>query len=285
MLNLCLAIIMFGVALNLTKEDFTSLLRSPKSALIGILSQFLILPFITFLLIISLEPQPSIALGMMLVAACPGGNISNFMVSLAKGNVALSVSLTAFSTLAALLLTPLNFGFWASLYEPTAAMMRQVSIDGAEVLKVILLSLVLPLIFGMLLRQKKPQTAALLQKWLKPLSIIIFVAFVVIAFSNNMSIFLEFFQLIVYLVLIHNGLAFISGYGLSTLFKLSDEDRKSITIETGIQNSGLGLLIIFTFFDGLGGMAMITAWWGIWHIVSGLILSSYWSGKTSWQSA
>jgi BASS family bile acid:Na+ symporter len=284
-LNLCLAIIMFGVALNLTKADFTSLLKSPKSALIGIFSQFIALPLITYLLIISLEPQPSIALGMMLVAACPGGNISNFMVSLAKGNVALSVSLTAFSTLAALLLTPLNFGFWASLYEPTAAIMRQVSIDGAEVLKVILLSLVLPLIFGMLLRQKKPQTAALLQKWLKPLSIIIFVAFVVIAFSNNMSIFLEFFQLIVYLVLIHNGLAFISGYGLSTLFKLSDEDRKSITIETGIQNSGLGLLIIFTFFDGLGGMAMITAWWGIWHIVSGLILSSYWSGKTSWQSA
>ena len=285
MLNLCLAIIMFGVALNLTKEDFTNLLKSPKSALIGILSQFIALPLITFLLIITLEPQPSIALGMMLVAACPGGNISNFMVSLAKGNVALSVSLTAFSTLAALLLTPLNFGFWASLYGPTAEIMRQVSIDGIEVVKVIVLSLVLPLIFGMYLRQRNPQMADLLQKWLKPLSIIIFVAFVVIAFSNNMSIFLEFFQLIVYLVLIHNALAFISGYGLSTLFKLSDEDRKSITIETGIQNSGLGLLIIFTFFDGLGGMAMITAWWGIWHIISGLILSSYWSGKTSWQSA
>lgn len=276
---------MFGVALNLTREDFTSLLKSPKSAVIGIFSQFVALPLITFLLIMALEPKPSIALGMMLVAACPGGNISNFMVSLAKGNVALSVSLTAFSTLAALLLTPINFGFWANLYEPTAEIMRQVSIDGVEVIKVICLSLVLPLIFGMLLRQRKPNIADILQKWLKPLSIVIFVAFVAIAFSNNMSIFLEYFQLIVYLVLLHNGLAFLSGYSLSTLFKLSDEDRKAITIETGIQNSGLGLLIIFTFFDGLGGMAMITAWWGIWHIVSGLILSSYWSGKTRLQSA
>ncbi len=276
---------MFGVALNLNTEDFTSLLKSPKSALVGILSQFVALPFITFILIITLEPQPSIAMGMMLVAACPGGNISNFMVSLAKGNVALSVSLTAFSTLAALLLTPLNFGFWASLYGPTAEIMRQVSIDGIEVTKVVLLSLVLPLILGMVIRKRKPKTADVLQKWLKPLSILIFVAFVVIAFSNNMSIFLDYFQLIVYLVLIHNALAFISGYGLSTIFKLSDEDRKSITIETGIQNSGLGLLIIFTFFDGLGGMAMITAWWGIWHIISGLLLSGYWSGKTSLQSA
>jgi BASS family bile acid:Na+ symporter len=220
----------------------------------------------------------------MLVAACPGGNISNFMTSLAKGNVALSVSLTAFSTIAALVMTPFNFAFWASLYPPTAELLKIVTLDSFEVMKVILLTLALPLLLGMFFRAKKETLALKLQNWLKPLSIIIFVAFVIIAFSNNMNIFLEYFHLIIFLVLIHNGIAFLSGYTLATLFGLEEDDRKSITIETGIQNSGLGLLLIFSFFDGLGGMAMITAWWGIWHIISGLILGAFWSRQARLQA-
>ncbi len=275
---------MFGVALDLKVSDFKRLTKSPKPALVGIASQFLLLPFLTFLLILVVKPQASIALGMMLVAACPGGNISNFMTSFAGGNVALSVSLTAFSTLGALFMTPINLTLWASLYQPTNELLKTVSLDGWELAKTILLILGIPLVIGMLVRSRNEKLAFSLKKWLRPLSVIIFVAFVAIAFYKNRDLFIEYFQYLVYIVLLHNALAFLTGYSLATIFKLDSEDRKSITIETGIQNSGLGLILIFGFFDGLGGMAMIAAWWGIWHIISGLCLSTYWSRATSLQS-
>ncbi len=268
------------MALEVRLDDFKRLWQMPKSAIAGILAQFVALPFITFLLVILLDPQPSIALGMMLVAACPGGNISNFMTAFGKGNVALSVSLTAFSTMAAALLTPLNFGFWASQYPPTAQLLRTVVVDGQSLVLVIALTLIVPLFLGMWFRHRFQKQALQLKKWIKPISIVIFIAFVALAFTNNMDIFLNYFHLIVYLVLLHNGLAFLCGNFMARLFNLSRYDRRAVTMETGIQNSGLGLLLIFSFFDGLGGMAMITAWWGIWHIISGLLLSTYWSRRT-----
>jgi bile acid:Na+ symporter, BASS family len=271
---------MFGVALDLRVTDFIRLTKMPKPAVVGIFSQFLVLPFLTFLLVIVIEPQPSIAMGMIIVAACPGGNISNFMTSLAGGNVALSVSLTAISTVAAIFMTPFNLSFWAGLYPPTAQILTAVSIDTFEIFQTIVLILAIPLVIGMLVRHYYGKTAEKLMKWLKPLSMIIFVAFVVIAFSNNIAIFLEYFHFLVLIVFSHNALALSCGYLMATIFGLSDDDRKSITIETGIQNSGLGLLLIFSFFNGLGGMAMIAAWWGIWHIISGLTIGMIWSRVT-----
>jgi len=118
--NLTLSLIMFGVALDIKMSDFTNLLKSPKPVIVGIISQFILIPFVTFLMIIIIKPYPSVALGMIMVAACPGGNISNFMTKLAGGNAALSVSLTAFASVAALIMTPLNFAIWGSFYEPTS---------------------------------------------------------------------------------------------------------------------------------------------------------------------
>jgi BASS family bile acid:Na+ symporter len=126
-LNFCLAIIMFGVALELRVEDFKRVFYNPKSSLVGLLSQFILLPALTFVLIIILEPSPSLALGMILVSCCPGGNISNFMTHLARGNSALSVSLTAVGTVLAILATPFNFELWGSLYPPTASILKSVS--------------------------------------------------------------------------------------------------------------------------------------------------------------
>lgn len=276
---------MFGVALDVQVDDFKRLLKAPKSAVVGVISQFLVLPFVTYLLVVVLKPQPSVALGMMLVAACPGGNISNFMTSLAGGNIALSVSLTAFSTIGALIMTPINLTFWASLYAPTNELLNAVSLDPIELTKTIVLILGVPLILGMVVRRNYYQLSLVLKKWLRPISLIIFIFFVLIAFYKNRDLFLEYFQYIVYIVLFHNAVALLTGYSIASLFKLSLEDKKSITIETGIQNSGLGLLLIFTFFEGLGGMAMITAWWGIWHIIAGLFVGTIWSRKMNLESA
>jgi BASS family bile acid:Na+ symporter len=279
LLNLCLAIVMFGVALDIKPGDFKNLITNPKATLLGIFSQFILLPALTFGLILLINPYPSIALGMIMVAACPGGNISNFMTNLSGGNAALSVSLTAFATFAAIFMTPINLQFWGSLYQPTQQILETVSIDPVQIFKTIALILGVPLLLGMWWRQYRPVMAQRMSKWLKPLSILIFLGFIAAAFAVNFEIFLETIHLVVVIVFIHNGIALGSGYLLARSFSLPKADCKTLTIETGIQNSGLGLLLIFTFFDGLGGMALVAAWWGLWHIISGLTLSFFWSGK------
>lgn len=280
-LNLSLGLIMFGVAINLTIADFKRVVTQPKSVLIGIASQFLLLPALTFLLILLIQPKASFALGMMLVAACPGGNISNFMAAKAGANTALSVTLTAVSSLACVIATPLNLALWAQLYEPTQQLFKQVSLNFYELLQTITTLLIIPILLGMALRHFKPRWADRLHPILHFTSILIFSAIVLMAFKANFDLFLKYIHLVVFLVFLHNALALIGGYQLATLAKLGMPERKSIAIETGIQNSGLGLILIFAFFDGLGGMAIVAAWWGIWHIVSGLGLSFYWDRKRS----
>lgn len=276
-LNLSLGFIMFGVAMNLRVDDFIRVIRNPRPALVGMVSQFLLLPALTFLLILIIQPRPSFALGMMLVAACPGGNISNFMTAMARGNTALSVSLTAVSSTFAIIMTPINISLWGSMYGPTATILTEVSLDFWDLLKTITTLLLVPIILGMLLRKWKSVIADRLHPIMHYSSIAIFIAIVIMAFGANFDLFLSYIHLVVLLVLVHNAIALVAGYNLGALFKLQQQDRRSIAIETGIQNSGLGLILIFGFFDGLGGMAIVAAWWGIWHIISGLSLAYFWS--------
>ena len=276
-LNITLAIIMFGVALGITINDFKRLFKNPKILFTGIISQFILLPLVTFIFIKLVNPMPSIALGMMMVAACPGGNISNFMTQMAKGNAALSVSLTAFATLVSLVMTPFNLHFWGNLYAPTAEILQTVKLDPAQLIKLVVLILGLPLIAGMLVRKYYEKTALKLSKFLKPISLIIFMLFIVIAFYDNYNIFINYIHYVLLLVIAHNLLALATGFYFAKLMKLSYKDQKTLSIETGIQNSGLGLLLIFTFFHGLGGMALLVAFWAIWDIFSGIALAFYWS--------
>lgn len=279
LLNICLAIIMFGIALEIRTEDFKILIQNPKPALLGLLSQFLVLPFLSYILILILQPQPSIALGMILVAACPGGNISNFMSHLAKANAALSVGLTSIATFLSLVMTPLNFKIYGSLYEPSAQLLTSIELNFLDVSKVVLLIILIPLALGLFVQKRFPNLAKKMAPYFRIGSILIFIAFVVIAFSKNFQLFLDYIHLVIGLVFIHNLLALGTGYSVASLGGLVQRDRRTLAIETGIQNSGLGLVFIFAFFDGMGGMALVAAWWGIWHIVSGLSLASFWSRK------
>lgn len=276
-LNITLAIIMFGVALGITIDDFKRLFQNPKIVFTGIISQFILLPFVTFIFIKLVNPMPSIALGMMMVAACPGGNISNFMTQMAKGNSALSVSLTAFATLVSLVMTPFNLSFWGNMYAPTAEILQTIELDPMELVKLVTLILGIPLILGMLVRKYKPELSVKLSKILKPISLIIFMLFIVIAFYDNINIFINYVHYVLILVIAHNLLALLLGFYFAKAMKLSYKDQKTLSIETGIQNSGLGLLLIFSFFHGLGGMALLVAFWAIWDIFSGLVLASYWA--------
>lgn len=276
-LNVTLAIIMFGVALGITIDDFKRLFKNPRILFTGIISQFILLPFITFIFIKLVNPMPSIALGMMMVAACPGGNISNFMTQMAKGNSALSVSLTAFATLISLVMTPFNLEFWGNLYAPTAQILQKVELNPWELAKLVTLILGIPLILGMLFNKYYKTLAKKLAKILKPISLIIFIIFIVIAFYDNFDIFVNYVEYVLILVVAHNLIALLTGFYFAKAMKLSYKNQKTLSIETGIQNSGLGLLLIFSFFNGLGGMALLVAFWAIWDIISGLLLATYWS--------
>ncbi len=291
-LNIVLAVVMFGVALGIKPKTFVDILKSPKSVLIGILCQLLLLPALTFLLTITFKNwlTPMISLGMILVASCPGGNISNFITSLSRGNTELSVSLTAFNTAACVFTTPLNFAFWGNMYINFAGkrdmVLPELHIPLSDVFTTIVILLGIPLILGVLCSQYLPKVAKALKKPMQYLSIAFFVAMVLIAFGGNFGVFIKCIQYIFLIVLVHNLLALGIGFATSTLFKTGYKDRRTITIETGIQNSGLGLALLLNpnifnpeIWANNGGMLVITAWWGVWHIISGLTLAWIWRAR------
>jgi bile acid:Na+ symporter, BASS family len=280
-LDITIAFIMFGVALGLKPQNFKAVITRPRATFIGVFSQFFLMPAMTYFLIRIIEPSASVAMGMILVAACPGGNISNFITALAKGNAELSVSLTGIADLSAIIMTPINFAFWASLYSTTSEVAIPITIEPLLMLKTIVILLGIPTVLGMLVAAKLPKLTDKIIKPIKILSIIIFMGYIVGALSLNFEFFLDYIHLIFLIVLAHNALALATGFSMAKLFRLSDKDTRTITIETGIQNSGLGLVLIFTpsLFNGLGGMAFIAAWWGVWHIISGLTIGYLWSKK------
>jgi len=289
-LNVALALIMFGVALDIKVEHFQDILKRPKSFLVGFISQTFLLPTFTFLLVLLLNPTPTVALGMILVAACPGGNISNFVSSISRGNIALSVSLTAASTSAAVFFTPFNFAFWGNIYinfynkHEAAGLLRPLVIDKVQMFQTVFILLGIPVIVGLFVAKKFPLLTKKIQKPINRGSLLFFILMVITMLSANFAQFTSYVHLVFLIVLLHNGLALSTGYFFSKIMSLPLADQRTIAIETGIQNSGLALALMFNpkIFPPemeLGGMAIIAAWWGIWHIISGLSIAFIWSRK------
>ncbi len=285
-MNIAIAFIMFGVALGIRPRHFKDLAMSPKPAIVGIISQYLLLPALTYLLVLAIRPSVPVAMGMLLVAACPGGNVSNMVSALSKSNVALSVSLTAGTTVLSLFMTPLNFAFWGGLYASKSPLLVPITIDPVEMFRTVFIILGIPVIVGMTVGMKFPNFVKKVEKSVQIASVLFFIAFLVGALAGNFSLFLKYIHLVFLIVLLHNGIAFLGGYLLPKTLKVNEINCRTISIETGIQNSGLGLALIFNprIFPSeleLGGMAFIAAWWGIWHIVAGLVLAFYWRKKSS----
>ena len=292
--NIILAFVMFGVALNIKPRTIKDFLKKPKPIIIGILLQWLALPAITFAIALALNRiiTPMIALGMILVASCPGGNISNFLSSLSKGNIILSVSVTAITTSFSPIITPLNFFFWGSMYSHFISIKSDIPmliIPFFPMIEQILLLLGLPIVLGLLFAHYFPSVTKKITKPAQALSVLLFVGMVIVSFAQNFQIFIDNIFYVFFIVMLHNAAALATGYYGAKLSGLPLNDAKSLTIETGIQNSGLGLILLFNnaifppeiWHGHYGGMLFITAWWGIWHIISGLCLSYYFRRKTS----
>lgn len=269
-INAAIGLMMLGVALELKLDDFKRILIAPKAPAIGLGAQFILLPAFTFLLTLVLRPPPSIALGMIMVAACPGGNLSNIITYLARGNCAVSVSMTAVSTAAAVFMTPFNLALWGSLNPETASILWAVSFSPLDVFMTVFVILGIPMAAGLLLARRFPSLAERVRRPFKVFSLLFFIAIVAVALAVNWQNFVNYVGLVVFAVLLHNALALNLGWWSGRLFRLTEQDCRAVSIEVGIQNSGLGLVLVFNFFGGLGGMAILVAWWGIWHIIAGL---------------
>lgn len=276
LLNACLAFIMFGVALDLRVGNFRDLLKRPKAALVGLSSQLLLLPALTLLLIFWYQPAPSIALGMLMVSACPGGNVSNFAVHLSGANTALSVFMTSVSTLMAVIVTPMYFTLLAPLVPGTDSLPSSIYVSPLSMVSTIIQLILVPLALGMGVYYRFPKLAGALKKPIRALSMLIFIGFVVVAVYANYDNMLNYLHIVFLIVLSHNALALLAGYLWAAFNGLPQADARAISIETGIQNSGLALILIFNFFDGLGGMALVAAFWGVWHLISAFTVALWW---------
>lgn len=278
-MNAAIALMMFGVSLQLKGEDFSRLLKQPRAPLAGLIAQFLLLPAATCLVTWLFSVPAEFALGMILVASCPGGTFSNVMTWMAKGNVAVSVTMTAVSSLAAVVLTPANFALYGWLNPHTRPLLQQIAIDPVNLLLLVALVLAVPIFLGMAVGKRYPHQSALSEQPMRWFSLLLFLGFIVVALEKNFALFIEHVGGILLLVVAHNSLALLVGHGAGKLARLPVTDRRAVTMEVGIQNSGLGLMILFTFFPHAGGMILITAMWGIWHLVSGLTLAHIWARR------
>lgn len=279
-LNVVLALIMLGVALDTTVEDFRVVARRPKPMIIAIIAQLAVLPAVTLGLTFLLPVTASMALGMILVACCPPGNISQVLTHRSGGNVALSVSMTAVSNLLYIVALPFSIAFWGSLRADTRELLTAVSLNGWQMLLEIFLIIGLPFAVGLTLRHRLPGLAVKVQPFVKWFSLLALLGFIVAALAGNWTYFVAFLGVILLAVTIHDAVALAIGWSTAAIGGLGTRERKAMTFEVGIRNAGLGLGLVFTFFGGLGGMAIVAGWWGIWDIIAGLVVATLWARHT-----
>ncbi|MBO7302183.1 MAG: bile acid:sodium symporter family protein [Bacteroidaceae bacterium] len=303
LVNFILAFVMFGVALSIRTSTLKSIFKKPTAVIIGLILQWVALPALTCLVAIALNPiiTPMVAIGMILVASCPGGNISNFLSSYSKGNIELSVSLTAITTLFASIVTPLNFWFWGAHYFRFAEIRNDVptlEIPFTDVLLQIILILGFPIVMGMVVSHFFPRIAKKITKITQVLSILFFIGMVIVSMTQVLSGFEQRWEVYaailcgLIVVVIHNAIALGTGFFGGKAAGLPNKDCKTLSIEVGIQNSGLALALLFnpTIFSpdvwgSNGGMVIVAALWGIWHIISGLTISTIYRHRANKKQA
>ncbi|QGG42129.1 bile acid:sodium symporter family protein [Aeromicrobium yanjiei] len=279
LLKVVIGAILFGIALDTRVEDFRAALRKPRAMAVAIAGQFVLLPAITFALTLVLDVRGSVALGMILVACCPPGNVSNILTHRARGDVALSVSMTAVSNVLAIFLMPLNFALWGGWHPTGDAFLRDIDVTPWDMLSEVVLVIGVPFALGLTVARLWPRVAAAAHTWVSRIAFLGLAAIILVGVAKNWDIFTDYIGVVLLAVFLHDALALALGYGIARGTGLDDYSRRAMTFEVGIRNAGLGLLLVFQFFDGLGGMALVAAWWGIWDIIAGLVLATWWGRR------
>jgi BASS family bile acid:Na+ symporter len=270
---LALMLVMFGVALGLRVQDFRILADQPSLYLGGVLAQIVLLPLVTFGLIILISPPPSIALGMIVVACCPGGSVSNLLTYLSRGDIAVSVALTATSSMLAALLTPASTLFWARAYEPTAELLVSLDVNPLLFIGQTTLLLALPLAAGMIVAAKLPDLAERIRKRATVAGAAVLGATIVYGIAYFYPILWPAIGLLAGITIMHNTVAFATGAVVGMVLSKQASIRRALTFEIGIQNAGLALIILLAQLKGVGGAAAVAAVWGVWDLIAGGLLA------------
>jgi BASS family bile acid:Na+ symporter len=270
---LALMLVMFGVALGLRVQDFRILADRPSLYLGGVLAQIVLLPLVTFGLIVLISPPPSIALGMIVVACCPGGSVSNLLTYLSRGDIAVSVALTATSSMLAALLTPASTLFWARAYEPTAELLISLDVNPLLFIAQTTLLLALPLAAGMIVAAKMPDFAERIRKRTTVAGAAVLGATIIYGIAYFYPILWPAIGLLAGITIMHNTAAFATGAVVGMALSKQSSIRRALTFEIGIQNAGLALIILLAQLKGVGGAAAVAAVWGVWDLIAGGLLA------------
>lgn len=269
---IALMLVMFGVALGLRVKDFRILAAQPSLYIGGVIAQVLVLPLVTFGLIHVISPPPSIALGMIVVACCPGGSVSNLLTYLSRGDVAVSVALTATSSMLAAFLTPVSTLFWAQAYAPTAKLLASLEVSPLLFIGQTTLLLAIPLAAGMIVAARAPDVAMRIRKRTTLTGAAVLGGTIIYGIVYFYPILWPAVGLLASVTIIHNTVAFATGATIGWVLSRQSAVRRALTFEIGIQNSGLALIILLAQLKGVGGAAAIAAVWGVWHLIAGGLL-------------
>jgi len=275
-LSTVLALMVFSVALELRVDDFRRVLQTPKAVLCGLIPQFILLPIGTWLATLALDLPANVEAAMILVAACPGGSLSNVVTHFGRGNTALSVSVSAVASVIALFATPFNFGWMIATNPATAGWLRELNLDASGIWVSLLVMLAIPMALGLLFSHRFPALTARIQKPLANFSLAALLAFIVLGLVKERQLLTLGLLPMLAIVILHNASGLLFGWLTSVAMGVSVRDRRAVMIEGGMQNSGLALGIIAVQFNSDLGMVIIASLWGIWHIVSGMTCALYW---------
>ena len=270
LINPLLGVIMFGMGLTLKAEDFRVVFSRPKDVLVGCLAQFTVMPVLAFLLTRVFRLEPALAIGVILVGCCPGGTASNVITYLAKGDLALSVGMTAVSTILAPVLTPLLVWLLAG---------ETVDVDVIGMLLSILWVVILPIVLGLLVKRFWPRTTERASGYLPALSSLAICVIVLIVIAANAHKLLDGGWVILVVVVLHNVCGLAAGYLIGSMLRLPPAKRRAISVEVGMQNSGLASSLATLHFAAYPLATIPGALFSVWHNISGAIVARIYSRK------
>ncbi len=264
-----LGIVMFAMGMTLTLGDFKRVLKSPKVISLGLLLQYGLMPLLAFIIAIVLGLPTELMAGLILVGACPGGTASNVICYLGRGDVALSITLTAISTLLAVFLTPVLTWLYIG---------QEVPVPIINMMLTVLKIIILPVMLGIIVNSYFGEYLTQIKQFLPVISVIaiVFIIAIIVALNAHQIVQLAF--PIIIAVLLHNGLGLVSGYAIAKWLGYDDKICRTLAIEVGMQNSGLGVALATKYFTTL--TALPGAFFSIWHNITGSLLAAYWTRKS-----
>lgn len=269
-ITILLGIVMFGMGLTLKAVDFKMILTNPVPVIIGVCAQYIIMPLTAFLIAYMMNLPAELAAGLVLLGSVPGGTASNVMVYLAKGNVPLSITMTSFSTLLAPIATPLILLLLAGKWMP---------VDPMAMFTSIIQVIILPIILGLVIRKFAPNVVEMSINVIPLISVVAIIIIVSAVVAGNVASIASAGFIIFTAVMLHNAFGLLLGYLTALALGLDESNRRAISIEVGMQNSGLGVALATAHFGPLAALPSVLG--AVWHNISGPILATYWSKKTA----